>query len=157
VAGTFEPQDPVSAECRRALESDNRVHVTGFMADTPRLYAASDIVTLPTYREGFPNVPLEAASMGLPIVATRVPGCVDAVKDGETGLLVPPRDARALGIALACYLDDATLRARHGAAARARVLRDFRPVRIWEALAEVYEGLVVRRAAATAVTGGAGG
>ena len=48
-----------------------------------------DVVVLPTYREGFPVVPMEAAAMELPVVATEVPGCVDAVQDSVTGTLVP--------------------------------------------------------------------
>jgi glycosyltransferase involved in cell wall biosynthesis len=110
--------------------------------ETPPLYAAADLVVLPTYREGFPVVPLEAAAMGLPVVATRVPGCVDAVQDGATGALVPARDATALTAALRHYLLDPGLRHRHGREARARVLRDFRQEAMWEALHGEYARLL---------------
>jgi glycosyltransferase involved in cell wall biosynthesis len=113
--------------------------------DTPQLYAAMDLVVLPTYREGFPNVPLEAAAMGLPVVATRVGGCIDAIVDGETGTLVPVRDAATLAAAIRLYLGDADLRRRHGEAGRARVLRDFRPEAIWEALHGEYMQLLEAR------------
>jgi glycosyltransferase involved in cell wall biosynthesis len=79
--------------------------------------------------------------MQLPIVATRVTGCVDAVVDGVTGTLVPPRDAAALTAALRSYLDDPELRARHGRAARARALREFDPRAIWDALHAEYVAL----------------
>jgi glycosyltransferase involved in cell wall biosynthesis len=149
LVGPFEPQDPVPAGVERLLREDPRVHLAGMDWDTPPYYAAMDLVVLPTYREGFPNVPLEAAAMGLPVVATRVPGCVDAVADGETGLLVEPRDACDLRRALSVYLQEPALRRRHGEAARARVLRDFRQEAIWEAIHEEYLRLLRLRGVAT--------
>ena len=76
--------------------------------------------------------------MGLPVVATNIPGCVDAVQDGVTGTLVPPRDADALAAALKMYIDDPDLRRRHGQAGRERVIRDFQQEAIWEALYQEY-------------------
>lgn len=148
LVGPEEPRDPVPPEVLAALQRHPRVRFAGLVEDTPLAYATCDLVTLPTYREGFPNVPLEAAAMGLPVVATRVPGCVDAVIDGETGLLVPPRDAEALARAISRYLDDPELARRHGQAGRARVLADFRREGIWEALAATYEDLLARSGAA---------
>jgi glycosyltransferase involved in cell wall biosynthesis len=145
LVGPFEPQDPVPAEVERALRDDPRVHLAGEDWNTPSLYAAMDVVVLPTYREGFPNVPLEAAAMGLPVVATRIPGCIDAVADGRTGTLVPPRDAVALGRAMRAYIEDGDLRRQHGTEGRARVLGEFRQEALWEALYEEYAALLARR------------
>ena len=83
--------------------------------------------------------------MALPVVATAVPGCVDAVVDGVTGTLVPPRDPDALAQAIARYLDDPELCRRHGQAGRERVLRDFRPEDIWEATYQEYVRLLQER------------
>ncbi len=80
--------------------------------------------------------------MALPVVATSVPGCVDAVVDGVTGTLVPPDDPKALAEAIARYLDDPELRRRHGQAGRERVLRDFQPEAIWEATYQEYVRLL---------------
>jgi glycosyltransferase involved in cell wall biosynthesis len=125
-----------------AIRSDSRIHLMGPRDEMPQWYAAMDLVVLPTYREGFPNVILEAAAMKLPAVATRIPGCADAVDDGETGLLVPPRDPQALAAAIQVYLSDGDLRRRHGEAARNRVLIHFRPEPIWQALYEEYVHLL---------------
>ncbi len=84
-----------------------------------------------------------AAAMALPLVATEVSGCVDAVLPEQTGLLVPPRDAQALARGLERYLTSAELRLAHGRAARERVLAWFRQEVIWRELLARYE----RRAA----------
>jgi glycosyltransferase involved in cell wall biosynthesis len=134
--------EPGLAALGAALQGDPRVRSIGPQSDMPRLYAAMDVVALPTYREGFPNVALETAAMRLPIVATSVPGCVDAVRDGVTGTLVPARDADALAEALRRYLVDPSLRAAHGEAGRRRVLAEYRREAIWEAIAAEYRDLL---------------
>jgi glycosyltransferase involved in cell wall biosynthesis len=142
VVGPFESQDPVPIETETLLRLDPRVHLLGEQSNLPPLYRAMDVVALPTYREGLPNVLLEAAAMELPVVATRIPGCVDAVNDGVTGTLVPPADPDALARALRRYLDDPALRRRHGEAARERVLAKFRPEAIWAATYQEYVELL---------------
>ena len=144
VAGP-DPHDPVPPEVERQFREDDRTHLAGHVSDTPPFYAAMDVLVLPTYREGFPLTLLEAAAMALPIVATRVPGCVDAVVDGVTGLLVPVRDARALSGAIQRYLENPGLRRQHGLAGRQRVLREFRQEPLWEALFDEYARLLAEK------------
>lgn len=142
IVGPFEPQDPVPADVEQILRHDARIHLTGGTQDTSPLYAAMDILTLPTYREGFPNTPLEAAAMQLPVVATRIPGCIDAVQDGVTGTLVPPRNAEALAQAIRGYLNHPELGQQHGQAGRDRVLQSFRQEAIWDAFYQEYMRLL---------------
>jgi glycosyltransferase involved in cell wall biosynthesis len=156
LVGRVDTEDAIPRDVLAELLRDRRVRLTGVDPNTPPLYAAMDVVALPTYREGFPNVALEAAAMALPIVATEVPGCVDAVEDGATGTLVPARDAGALGSALRRYVGDASLRSRHGAAARARVLAAFRREAIWEAIRDEYGLLLKSKRAVLARPRGAG-
>ena len=85
---------------------------------------------------------LAAVASAIRVVATDVVGCTDAIEDGVTGLLVPPRDVAALVAALRRYVDDPTLRRRHGRAARERVARMFRQEQIWEALHDEYQRLM---------------
>ncbi len=148
LVGPFESQDPVPPETEALLRQDPRVHLAGMDRNTPSLYAAMDLVVLPTYREGFPNVPLEAAAMSLPVVATRIPGCIDAVEDGVTGTLVAPRDVAALAAAIGMYLEDPALRRQHGRAGRERVLTEFRQETIWEAIYQEYLRLLQERGVA---------
>jgi glycosyltransferase involved in cell wall biosynthesis len=145
LVGPLEAQDPISNETLTTLVADRRVIMTGSVIDISPMYPLFDLVVLPTYREGFPNVPLEAAAMELPVVATLIPGCIDAVQDGVTGTLVPARDADALREAIGRYLDDPSLRQQHGKAGRERVLRDFRQEVIWEAIYQEYCRLLTQK------------
>jgi glycosyltransferase involved in cell wall biosynthesis len=145
LAGPYETQDPIPVETDRILCDDPRIHCLGEQWNTPPLYAVMDVLALPTYREGFPNVLLEAAAMRVPVVATKVAGCIDAVQDGVTGLLVPPYDAVRLAAAVKTYLQDERLRRLHGGAARVRVLQDYSPVAIWKAVGEEYCEILERK------------
>jgi glycosyltransferase involved in cell wall biosynthesis len=149
--GPFEPQDPVPANVELLFRRDPRIHLAGTVQDAAPYYAAMDLCVLPSYREGLPSAPLEAAAMRLPVVATQIAGCVDAVRDGVTGTLVPPRDAAALAVAIAAYLRDPFLRRNHGEAGRQRVLQEFQPQAIWEALYQQYVRLLEEKGIAVPV------
>jgi len=152
IAGISDSRDPVPPEVEAMLCDDPRIHLAGLVSDMPPFYTAMDVLALPSYREGLGTVLLEAGAMALPTVATSVPGCMDAVQDGVTGTLVPPRDIGALTDALRSYLRDARLRLRHGMAGQERVLREFRQDAIWEAQYQEYTHFLSARQAALAVT-----
>jgi glycosyltransferase involved in cell wall biosynthesis len=112
----------------------------GASDDMPRVYAQADVVVLPSYREGLPRSLLEAGAMGLPSVATDVPGCRHVIENGMNGLLCAPRSASALLAALGVMLSmsDAE-RARMGMAARARVEALFDEQRVVQAALQVVQ------------------
>lgn len=106
------------------------------------VYAQADCVVLPSYREGMPRSLLEAGAMGLPVVATNVPGCRNIVLDGENGLLCEARDSMSLHEALERMLAfDAEERSRMGAAGRKRVEEEFDEQLVVRAALDVLEGL----------------
>ena len=104
-----------------------------------RLYERAAIVAVPSRREGFGVVCAEAMAFGRAVVATAVGGLVDLVVDGETGILVPPRDVAALRAALERLLADGELRRRLGRAARERVARYCSPGAVTDATLAAYE------------------
>jgi glycosyltransferase involved in cell wall biosynthesis len=115
-----------------------RLHIVEY-TDRPESYmAAADVFCLPSYREGFGQVALEAASTGLPVIASRIYGVVDAVLEGETGLLHPPADADALRAHMEALLLKPDLRRKLGAAGRSRALRNFSARQVTQALVEFY-------------------
>lgn len=142
IVGETEPTDPIDGATERLLRSDARVRLTGPVRDVTPLLAIMDVFVLPSYREGFGVTNIEAAAMAVPVVATRIPGCVDSVADGETGTLVPAGDATSLADAVDRYLEDPGLRRQHGEAGRRRVLEQFRQERIWQELASLYRSLL---------------
>ena len=99
-----------------------RLILTGLRGDIPELLAAMDVFTLPSYREGMPRTIIEAMLMAKPVVATNIRGSREEVVAGETGLLVPVRDAAALAQAFITLINDAGLRIRLGQSGRARAL-----------------------------------
>jgi glycosyltransferase involved in cell wall biosynthesis len=107
------------------------------------LYERAAVVAVPSHREGFGVACLEAMAYGRPVVASAVGGLLDLVVDGETGLLVPPRDVPALRAGLERLLGDGELRKRLGAAARERVRAHFAWPAVTDATIEAYEAALV--------------
>lgn len=114
----------------------------GWQQDVASWLAITDIFVLPSYREGTPVAVLEAMAMGLPVVATDVPGCREAVIPGETGYLVPPRDADGLMRAIEQLIEDPDLRRQMGQAGRKRAVERFAVERIVEQYLNLYEELL---------------
>jgi len=142
LVGKAESGDPVPEEVLASLEKDERVHFGEFCPEVAPYYAAMDAFVLPSHREGFPVTPLEASAMGLPVVASNIRGCVDAVVDGQTGILVASGSSSELQRAMRTILDYRKMAERLGVNGRRFVLENFRPKPIWQELAKEYKMLL---------------
>jgi sugar transferase (PEP-CTERM/EpsH1 system associated) len=141
--------------CRQDLQAQvatlglgDRVRLLGERKDVPTVLQALDVFVLPSIAEGISNTILEAMATGVPVVATRVGGSPELVDSGATGVLVPRQDPEALAAAIGSYLADPGLLARHGRAARQRVLDRFGLATMRDAYAALYSDLRVVAGAA---------
>lgn len=142
VGGPLDADDSATRELVRIAQTDRRCHWMGYVEDSGAFFAATDIFVFPSHREGIGSVLLEASAMAVPTIGNRLPGVVDAIVDQVTGTLVPKRDVKALVAAIERYIEQPALRREHGEAGRQRMLRDFRPERIWEGLLAEYRELL---------------
>ena len=130
LVGPFEHTDPLPAEVIDFIRSESSVIYTGLVEDTSLYYQLMDLFILPSYREGFPTVVLEASAMELPIVTTLSTGCRDAIISHQTGLFtaITPED---IAEKISYYLNHKGLAHLHGINGRAFVLKNFKQEKIW--------------------------
>jgi glycosyltransferase involved in cell wall biosynthesis len=135
-------EDALDDELRARIVSHPQIHLTGFVQDTAPYYRAMDVMVLPTWREGFPNVVLEAAATGIPVVTTLSTGSRDSVVPEVTGLLIPPGYPEAISEAVLGLLRDVDRRQRMGRAARAWVVEHFADDRVLGLTQAFYTSLL---------------
>ena len=144
LAGMLDPGNPSAITQMEVMawQKEGVVEWIGHQNDVPRLIAQSQLVCLPSYREGLPLSLIEAASCGRPIVTTDVPGCRDIVRHGVNGLLVPMKNPVALAEALEKLLGDPELRQKMGANGRALVLEKFTQETVIQQTLNIYQSLL---------------
>lgn len=120
------------------------VELWGFCKNMPEVLSRTTVACLPSYREGLPRFLLEAMAAGLPCVTTNVPGCREAVKDGDNGLLVAARDSASLADALERILVDPSLRATMGRRGRDRIADEFSSELIEHQTLRLYQHMLAR-------------
>ena len=120
----------------------SELHLIGY-SDCPEKYMSiSDILCLPSYREGFGTVVIEAAAMGVPTVGSDIYGLTDAVVHGETGVLVPPEDVDALYEGISLLLSDQLLCKKMGQSAKERAVKLFSADRVNDGVVKEYHRLL---------------
>ena len=143
LVGDTDPDNPATVTVREldAIREEGIIELLGHRKDIPELFSTSNIIVLPSYREGLPRVLVEAAAAGRAVVTTDVPGCRDAIESGVTGLLVPVRDANSLADAIQRLIEDIKLRQRMGSAGRLLAEKEFSIEKIVSAHMDIYRML----------------
>jgi len=131
IIGGYDIRNRPPEHVARTIERHPRIHFVGFVRNIEDYYAAMNVFVMPSYREGFCKANIEASGMELPVVSTRIIGCSESVLDGVSGLLVPPRDSKALGDAIEKLLTDEQLAKKLGCQGRERVEREFDQKLVW--------------------------
>ncbi|MBS0241306.1 MAG: glycosyltransferase family 4 protein [Proteobacteria bacterium] len=138
--------EAIPSDTIRAWANGTSRRYLGFTRDVASVWRRADIFVLPARsREGMPRALLEAASSGRAAIVTDVPGCRHFVRDGIEGLIVPPGDAAALAEALSRLALDQDLRARLGAAARAKILSGYTETQVQDAVEGAYRLMIGSR------------
>ncbi|MBR8806255.1 glycosyltransferase family 4 protein [Porphyromonas levii] len=131
-------QNPILPETASEIERGEGIIFVGAQNDVRPFYAMSDALVFPSYREGFPNVPLEAGAMGLPSIVTDINGSNEIIIEGENGTIIPPRDAEALAGAMRKLLLDPDYVGRLAGNARHLITSRYNARDIWEATLALY-------------------
>lgn len=138
-------EDALDERLRTRIRNHPRIFSTGYVADTAPYYRAMDVMVLPTWREGFPNVVLEAAASGIPVVTTLSTGSRDAVVPEVTGLLIPPGYPVAIRESVLQLLGNPERCSRMGKAARAWVLDQYVNGQVLGRTVDYYKSLMNRK------------
>jgi glycosyltransferase involved in cell wall biosynthesis len=141
--------DAISPGDLEDARSRGRVVFAGERDDMEHVYPAFDLFALPSHREGFPRAAMEAAASGLPVIATDIRGCRQAVSDGQSGLLVPLHDPARLAAAIEKLVADPSLRQRMGTAGRRKAEMEFDDRAVVSKTMEAYERVLERATSST--------
>lgn len=140
--GRYEPNlDPILPSTIEAIDKNPAIESVGQQSDVRPWLAASDILVLPSYREGFPNSVIEAGAMRLPSIVTDINGANEIIIDNRNGLIIPPRDAEALYLAMKRMVVDPELRNSLAAEARPLVASRYDCHIVRKALYDFYHSL----------------
>ncbi len=133
--------NPVLSITLSEIEKNPHIISTGYVKDVRSYLAISDCLILPSYREGFPNSVLQAGAMNLPCIVTDINGCNEIITDQFNGLIIPPKDEKALGDAMKKYLDDELLRTTLTQNSREMIIDKYCHKKVWKALLDEYRAV----------------
>lgn len=133
--------DPLNSETLEKIRNDADIISVGYQDDVRPYFAISDVLAFPSYREGFPNVVMQAGAMGLPSIVTNINGCNEIILEGKNGRIIPPKNEEALLEAMKYMMKHPTESKKMGETARPLITSRYEQQMVWEALLEEYRSL----------------
>ena len=148
LVGSFEDGDPVDEDDKKFLLTSEKVKFVGWQIDVRPYLEQADALVFPSYREGFPNVPMQAGAMGLPCIVTNINGCNEIIKDGLNGKIIaaPLKEGtkmmeQSLLNTMQWFIDHREEAKRMGNNARPMIQERYEQRYVWTALKEYYDAL----------------
>lgn len=135
LVGPIEEKDSISDYSKEQIRTNPTIIFEDFVTDSSTYFALMDIFILPTYREGFPTVSLEASSMGVPVIITKATGCTEAIIENQTGLFIS-NDPHDIANKILYYLSNEDIAKKHGEDGRLFVQTHFEQSKIWDLIEE---------------------
>jgi glycosyltransferase involved in cell wall biosynthesis len=147
LVGPYEPErDPLTPEIRENIEKDDTIIKAGFQSDVRPYLMISQALAFPSYREGFPNVPMQAGCFNLPAIVTDINGCNEIIEDGKNGLIIPVKNVPELYRAMERLLTDPALYLTLQSNARQTIVDRYEQKYLWELLLKEYHDQLKKHA-----------
>ncbi len=144
LVGSLEGElDPLQPETLKVIETHPNIISVGFQSDVRPYFAISDCLVFPSYREGFPNVVMQAGAMGLPSIVTDINGCNEIIVEGENGTIIPVKNVAAIVQAMQKMCSDIAYYNQLRQNARRMIQSRYEQRVVWEALLEEYKRLLL--------------
>lgn len=142
LVGPFEQDlDPLDENVFQLIKTHPKIFTTGYQQDVRPYFAISDILSFPSYREGFPNVVMQANAMGLPAIVTNINGCNEIIEDGINGIIIPVKNVNALQSSMKNVLENSSLRTKLTQNARKLIQKKYERSHYWQILLKEYKEL----------------
>ena len=142
LVGAFESDlDPLNNQTLKMIDGNSAILSAGFQQDVRPYFAIADALVFPSYREGFPNVVLQAGAMGLPAIVSDINGCNEIIKEEENGLIISVKDSDAIYKAMKRVLEDSVLKNKLQNNARNMITELYEQKVVWNALLKEYKSL----------------
>ena len=142
LVGPFEEElDPIDQETSKAITSSGKIVSVGFQKDVRPFFSISNVLTFPSYREGFPNVVMQAGAMGLPSIVSNINGCNEIITHNHNGLIIPVKDEIAIYNAMISIVENNELFMSLSGNARSIIVSNYERKEVWDFLLNEYHQL----------------